>query len=734
MRTASFVTTLFFACSSSLSFSSTVLGQRPIDQIEHIIIFMQENRAYDHYYGTLQGVRGWNDRTAIPLPNGHSSFYQPVSSETSPTEYYLPFHVDTLTTSAVCMDAPTMNYPTDILIYHEGRYDAWNTAREAGMGMSYFNRTDLPYYYTLYDNFAAGDQYFQATFTQTNPNRLHLFTGSNGLSVGDIAVLDNSEPVPGFTWQTYAEALEDAGISWKVYEEADNFDDNALSWFKNFQQSKPGDPLYDKGQARVPDLIAQLDADMTNGVLPQVTWIVGPANLSEHATYHPFAGEDFTARILKVVESHPDIYAKSVFILNYDEGGQFFDHHFTPTPPASSTDGVSTVTTQGEITAVGLPIGLGFRVPLLIISPWTRGNIVNSQVFDHTSVIRFVAERFNVTCPNISPWRQTVTGNLLSFFDFNNPNYTWPTLPDTSGYVQEANTECETLPAPKIPATQTYPTQELGVRISRALPYEFIVNDQIVNNGKTLTINVANTGGAGAPFKLFDALNGAIAVPRKYAVESSKAITDPLALPTWGTGTPSSPSQYAWALHGPNGFVRQFGGDINSDNQLSLTLASSLYYNVASGSVVINTTNTGKSGSITFTLTDNAYNVSGSPWSIPVNAGASVQTPINMAQSGFWYDFTVTVVSPTTSLPIFQRRFMGRMETGVDTISDPAMGYGVSPKGIDTVKGFENMYPSRSTVSNDHPELPEFARTFKRKVNADHKDAMYKWTIPVLDA
>ena len=106
-------------------------------------------------------------------------------------------------------------------MYHDGRVDAWNTARAPGMGMSYMTRADLPYYYKLYDSFTAGDQYHQSTFTCTNPNRMHLFTGSNGLSVGLPPVIDNTEPPSphGYTWTTMGEVLEAAGVSWRVYQQ-----------------------------------------------------------------------------------------------------------------------------------------------------------------------------------------------------------------------------------------------------------------------------------------------------------------------------------------------------------------------------------------------------------------------------------------------------------------------------------------------------------------------------------
>ena len=124
------------------------------------------------------------------------------------------------------MDAPTVDCPHDTNIMNGGRFDTRSTACGDGIGMVYWNRSD-PEYHTLYEFFVSGDQYFQSTYTMTNPNRLHLFSGSNGLSVGQPPVLDNDEKVPGWTWQTMSETLEAAGISWKTYQQADNFDDSA---------------------------------------------------------------------------------------------------------------------------------------------------------------------------------------------------------------------------------------------------------------------------------------------------------------------------------------------------------------------------------------------------------------------------------------------------------------------------------------------------------------------------
>lgn len=165
--------------------------------------------------------------------------------------------------------------------------DAWNTARDAGFGMAYFNRTDLPFYYALAEAFTIGDQYFQSTFTATDPNRLHQFTGSNGLSVNSsYNVLDDSEPA-GMEWKTIGEVFEENNITWKVYQEQDNFGDNAFEWFEQYKNATPGNPLHDKGLVRSDNFTEDFKNDINSGKLPQVSILIAPAKLSEHATNHP---------------------------------------------------------------------------------------------------------------------------------------------------------------------------------------------------------------------------------------------------------------------------------------------------------------------------------------------------------------------------------------------------------------------------------------------------------------
>jgi phospholipase C len=212
-------------------------------------------------------------------------------------------------------------------------------------------------------------------------------------------------------------------------------------------------------------MINEFRKDVKGDKLPQVSFVIAPSWLSEHAHNHPQDGEALSAFLINILGHHEKVFAKTAFILNYDEGGQFYDHHWTPTPPQSDKDGKSTVTTVGELLKEtqfgkppGTPIGLGFRVPMMIISPWTRGGYVYSEVTDHTSTIKFLEKRFGIHCPNISPWRRAVTGDLTQAFNFTHPDYTWPkNLPRVADDWIKTWVECLHNPPPVVPTTQEMP-------------------------------------------------------------------------------------------------------------------------------------------------------------------------------------------------------------------------------------------------------------------------------------
>ncbi|KVT73417.1 phospholipase C, phosphocholine-specific [Burkholderia ubonensis] len=658
-------------------------GTGTIRDVEHIVVFMQENRSFDHYFGHLRGVRGYNDRFPIPLPNGKPVWYQP--SKADPGKPVLPFRLDTKTTSAQCLGALDHSWAKTHAAIDGGRYDQW-PANKTDMTMGYHVREDIPFHYALADAFTVCDQYFCSLPGPTHPNRAYLMTGTidpTGKFGGPL--LDNADYVDGnlppayqlLTWQTFPERLEARGISWQIYQQgltwADpvngNYGTNILQNFANFIHAQPGSSLYQRAQTvRTLD---DLKSDVINDRLPQVSWLLPPAVFSEHPKYTPAYGANYTSLILDALTANPDVWSKTVLFIMYDENDGFFDHIVPPQPPTSAAQGASTVTTDGELhtvvnpgrggsyTADGLPYGLGPRVPMTVVSPWTKGGFVCSQVFDHTSVIRFIGERFGVDEPNITPWRRTVCGDLRAAFDFRTQDATFPPLPDTSQYRSIADQQCTSQPAPTVPA-QPAPIdpQEPGVRPARALPYELHVNAR-VDGANRLRIEFANRGEQGAHFNVY-ATNRSDG-PWRYTVGARRTLHADFDLS-------ATHGAYAFSVYGPNGFVRIFSGNASAAAAHRRNHAQpevKAGYDVANGNLYLKLRSHG-TGHVTLTLTDNAY---GAPArQVTLHAGDERVEQWLLASSHQWYDVTVSDGANGT----FSRRFAGHVENGRPSYSDPA--------------------------------------------------------------
>jgi phospholipase C len=232
----------------------------------------------------------------------------------------------------------------------------------------------------------------------------------------------------------------------------------------------------------------------------------------------------------------------------FDENDGFFDHVVPPFPAASAAAGGSTVSTAGEIFAgssefAAGPYGLGPRVPMLVVSPWSRGGFVCSEVFDATSIIRFVTNRFGVPEPNISVWRQAVCGDLTSAFDFRQRNATVPRLPSTTSFEPPDNSRHPSF-VPVPPSAGVMPVQERGIRPARPLPYDLRADGAVADG--TLTVTFTSRGPAGAVFHVTSD-----AAPRTFTVGAGASLTGSWPVPD-GAGV---------RVHGPNGFYRQFTGD-----------------------------------------------------------------------------------------------------------------------------------------------------------------------------
>jgi phospholipase C len=647
-------------------------GTRSIRDVEHVVILMQENRSFDHYFGTLRGVRGFSDPRPVMLPSSDPVWRQPRAIGRPA----MPFHLDTSATAAQCMRSLDHSWKGNQARWNH--YDAWIAAK-GEMTMGHFRRDDIPFYYALADAFTICDAYHCSVFGPTNPNRMFLFTGTSGLSVGNDGTqavanpadepnetADPANDAPKFKaygWTTYAERLQAAGIDWRVYQEFDNYGDNALAYFARFRNLDSQSELYRRARSWVPGsdahnakesrgehLVAAFASDVANGRLPQVSWIVAPYIMCEHPTACPGYGESLVARLLEALTARPDVFAKTVFILNYDENDGFFDHMPPAVPAIDPSMGKSSVEVTGE-NYHGEPFGLGPRVPLLIVSPWTKGGFVNSQLFDHTSVIRFLEARFGITEPNITPWRRTVCGDLTSAFDFSNPDVSMPRdLPATDDAMQRADASCKRA-APVYQTTASPVAQEKGRRRARALPYAFRVGAHLSDDQKSLQLTIENRGTAGAALTLY--ADGSLAGPWFYTVGSGKSVDDRIALDAVAR---------TYSLFGPNGFLYTIPVGIAAAG-----LVASGYFDSTSEHLAVELSNNGSEPKLA-TIAARDYGEMPKR-SYRLAPGESREERVPVAANDHWYDIDVRIGEAAW-------RFAGHGETGRPSMSDPALGRG----------------------------------------------------------
>jgi phospholipase C len=466
-------------CGVSNLVQSITSGCSKLSDIKHVVILTQENRSFDHYFGSYRGVRGFSDQSA--------AFQQPDPANTanSPVGQLLPFHLDTTKANAACTHDISHAWVPQHQSWDNGKMDGFVSSRlpidanDAVLSMGYYTRADLPYYYALADGFTICDNYFCSVMGPTDPNRLYTMAasldpdGKNGGPILQTIVTNRSAMYGRLTYTTMPEQLQARGISWKVYSSPDEnilggiLSDNVLSYFKNFQD--PASVLHQN--AFVPQFPVDFLSDVALDNLPQVSWLIGSVLTSDHPPAPSLFGENVLSLIVSALSANPLLWAKTVLLVNYDENGGFFDHVPPTTAPPGTPGEYVTAPAVPDPTIVGNPaitgpIGLGFRVPLLIISPFSRGGFVSSDLFDHTSVLRFLETLFGAEVPNLSEWRRAAVGDLTSAFNFKSPDQSIPSLPSTLQGDTQAILQCEnnlagTIPF-IVPTTQTLPTQESG--------------------------------------------------------------------------------------------------------------------------------------------------------------------------------------------------------------------------------------------------------------------------------
>lgn len=670
-----------------------------IADVEHIVILTQENQSFDHYFGTMRGVRGFSDPRAVKLPNGRPVWFQPNVPDTFGlgVDELPPFRINSPSLGLEYLPGTAHDWNSSHHAWNFGQYDQW-VASKSPITMSYLKRDDVPYHYALADAFTICDAYHCSVMGPTDPNRYHMWTGWTGNDgKGGGPVLSNAEE--GYDWTTYPERLQAAGVSWKVYQDVGvgldgngywgwtsnayigNYGDNSLLYFHQYQNALPGSPLavgaktgtnIAAGGTQL-NLFDQLRDDVKNGKLPQVSWIASPEAYSEHANWPANFGAWYISQVLDILTSNPEVWSKTILFINWDENDGGFDHMVAPTPPQGHNDGKSTVSTINEVYVdngsgfVSGPIGLGTRVPLLAISPWSKGGYVNSQVFDHTSLIRFIEQRFGPDYPglietNITPWRRAVAGDLTSIFNFVNPNERKEVLPSTAAYLPpEANSNPSYNSArPSYPVTPSnvligLPTQEKGVRPARALPYKFDVRGAVSFSDKSFRINFGNIGRAAAVFQVRS--GNSADLPRSYTVEAGKSLDD-----KW-----SASSAYDLSVYGPNGFFRSFKGDIAGGSARATCLDVRASYDTEDrGGITLRIINTGKQAAEVTVL--DAY--TGEEFVQYLEPREDMDRDWSLHKFHGWYDLIVRVTGDTA----YECRLAGHVETGRDSITDPAIG------------------------------------------------------------
>jgi phospholipase C len=654
-----------------------------IADVEHIVFLMQENRSFDHYFGTLRGVRGFGDPHPMALPSGAPVFYQPNAAG-----QVLPFHPSAPNLGLAFVEDLPHGWTDQHAAWNGGNYDQW-VAAKGTTTMAHLTRGDIPFHYALADAFTVCDAYHCSVLGPTDPNRYHMWTGwvgNDGAAGGPV--IDNAEA--GYDWHTYPERLTKAGVSWKVYQDvgdgldaADfwgwtsnayigNYGDNSLLYFHQYQNSQPGSPLY--AGALTGTNISQggtlFDAfrqDVASGKLPQVSWIVAPEAYTEHPNWPSNYGAWYVSQMLDALTANPEVWSKTALFLMFDENDGFFDHMVPPTPPPSRAQGLSTVDITNEIFpgnsqyASG-PYGLGVRVPMIVISPWSKGGWVDSEVFDHTSLIRFVEQRFGRDYPgiiesNITDWRRAVAGDLTSAFNFRSPNDGVAALPSTSSYVPpDANRHPDYVPT--VPSAQALPKQEPGVRPARPVPYELDVLEEADAGEGTVKIHFGNSGKSAAVFHVRSVTN--TSGPWTYTVGPNARLFD-----TWTFGT-AGPASYDLSVHGPNGFLRSFKGSLAGRGNANLTVKATCDAVVEHPGITLDIQNRSAKAS-KLTILD-AY--THQTVTEVVQPGRTLTWHSSLAGSFGWYDLTIQDESDSS----FVQRIAGHVETGHDSVSDPAIG------------------------------------------------------------
>jgi phospholipase C len=636
-----------------------------ISDLKHVVILMQENRSFDHYFGTLSGVRGFGDKQALTWKNGNSIFQQPDTARTD-LGYLLPYNLTDQTDGDL-----DHSWDGDHKARNHGLWDRWVPAKTQET-MGYFTRDEIPFQYAVADAFTICDGYHQAIMAPTSPNRMYLWSGTSAgwTSNPEDYHVDFGHAAGTAEVTTYPEQLQAAGIDWQVYannqvgDSGDHpyyflgdFGDNPLWFYQQYNssnsrkggtselairgavtpwQSGAGAPPLSKDHAAyvLSSFIKAVDSD----TLPQVSWIVAPAGYCEHPDYTPDYGAHYVNTVLQTLLSNPDLWKSTALFITYDEHDGFFDHQLPPFPEPSVTDEYIS----------GLPIGPGTRVPMLICSPWTRGGFVDSNVYDHTSVLRFLANWTGAAQPvNVTPWRASVTGDLTTAFDFQHPDFSIPSNIPTLDQTWALTKLTGGSTTPPAEGDQKMPAQEPGTRPHRPSNHQPFADVTVDRSTSQITAALTSTGTVGVSFAIY---------PDELLPQAPTPVTVLASSPgSYVWDATKTGGKYAFSIYGPDGFVTSFAGEVVPASQSTgqIPVVTAALQNGAAKTVALTLANEGRAPVI-YTLTPNDYE--GHTQRVTVKDGGSQTISWPTDHYGY-YDVVIT----TNIADGFRRRYAGRI-------------------------------------------------------------------------
>lgn len=455
------------------------------------------------------------------------------------------------------------------------------------------------------------------------------------------------------------------------------------------------------------DVLHQFRKDVEENKLPTVTWLVAPEKFSDHPDA-PWYGAWYVSETLDILTKNPEVWKKTIFILCYDENDGQYDHvppfvapHHTKPNTGKVSAGIDPSVEQvnlehekkrayknPEKQARENAIGLGFRVPLVIASPWSRGGNVCSEVFDHTSILQFL-ETFltkklkkNIKETNISEWRRTVSGDLTSVFKpYNGEKINLPTFVDKEPFIKSIHkakfqgkpSNFKTFSTAEIEKINQNDRQfdwgaqqEKGIRKACALPYELYVEGGIKGEQIELSFKAGNTvfgkKASGCPFMVYTSkpYKNEWVSTRNYAVKAGDMLSD-----TW-TINDFNDKKYHLEVYAPNGFYRAFKGSLDAPN-VETVLTYESKNGVLTGNILIEIKNK-SSQKLSFEIADVSYKTGFKK--IEITKNSSKKLVFDLQKSHNWYYFTVKIIGNSD----FERHYAGHVETGKDSFTDPAMG------------------------------------------------------------